>query len=290
MRGGSRVARRSAAAMAERERDENFPVAMRFLPAGLRTDLHALYAVARTIDDLGDREAGNRIAALDDFREDLHRIWAGGSPRRPVLRALAPTVRAHDLSPEPFDLLIEANLTDQRVTHYQTFDDLLGYCRLSANPVGRLVLDIFGQSSRAAAELSDRVCTALQLLEHCMDVDEDRRAGRIYLPAEDLDAFGVRVTDLDAPSASPALRALLEFQTRRAVRLLESGVPLLSRLHGWARVAVAGYIAGGRAAADALRRAGYDVLGAVPRTRRRDTARAAATLLVWPSGDNGIWP
>jgi squalene synthase HpnC len=274
----------------ERERDENFPVVLRVLPKAVRTDLHAVYAVARTIDDLGDLAPGDRTAALHDFRADLHQIWRDRAPRRPVLRALAPTVRARGLTAEPFDRLIEANLIDQWVTRYDTFGDLLRYCRLSADPVGRLVLDIFDQSSPAAAELSDRVCQALQLLEHWQDVGEDRGMGRVYLPAEDLAAFGVRETDLDSPHANDALRELMAFETERAARLLESGAPLLAHLRGWARVAVLCYIAGGRAAVRALRRAGWDVLGCPARTRRRDIALEAAALLLRAPTAGGVSP
>ena len=274
----------------ERERDENFPVALRVLPKAVRMDLHAVYAVARTIDDLGDLAPGGRTAALHDFRADLHQIWRGSAPRRPVLQALAPTVRARGLTAEPFDRLIEANLIDQWVTRYDTFSDLLRYCRLSADPVGRLVLDIFDQNSPAAAELSDRVCQALQLLEHWQDVGEDRRVGRVYLPAEDLAAFGVRETDLDRPHASDALRELMAFETERAARLLDSGAPLLAHLRGWARVAVLGYIAGGGAAVRALRRTGWDVLGCPARTRHRDIALQAAALLLHTPTARGVSP
>jgi squalene synthase HpnC len=262
------------------EKAENFPVALRLLPAWARDDLHAVYAVARTIDDLGDAAPGDRTAALIDFRADLHEIWRTGAPRHRTLQALTPTVHAHDLSAEPFDRLIEANLIDQRVTRYATFADLLGYCRLSADPVGHLVLDVFGQRDPATTALSDRVCRALQLVEHWQDVGEDRRAGRVYLPQDDLLAYGVAETDLDHRHASAALRELMQFETERAANLLESGVTLVGRLHGWARVAVAGYVAGGRAAVRALRRVGWDVLAAPPRLHRRDVAREAGTLLL----------
>ena len=294
MRSGLPDARRRLSPMRdglrERERNENFPVVLRVLPKAVRMDLHAVYAVARTIDDLGDLAPGDRTAALHDFRADLHQIWRDRAPRRPVLRALAPTVRARGLTAEPFDRLIEANLIDQWVTRYDTFGDLLRYCRLSAEPVGRLVLDIFDQSSPAAAELSDRVCQGLQLLEHWQDVGEDAGMGRVYLPSEDLAAFGVRETDLDRPHANDALRELMAFETERAARLLESGAPLLTHLRGWARVAVLGYIAGGRAAVRTLRRTGWDVLGCPARTRRRDIALEAAALLLRAPTAGGVSP
>lgn len=266
-------------ALQRRAREENFPVALRVLPKPLRGDLHAVYAVARTIDDLGDVSDGVRVDALNEFRVDLHRIWDGHVPQWTVLQELVPTVRARGLTAEPFDRLIEANLIDQRVSTYATFADLIGYCQLSADPVGQLVLDVFGQSSTDATRLSNQICRALQLLEHWQDVAEDRRAGRTYLPREDLTAFGVDETELDRPHATQALRDLMLFETDRAAQFLESGVPLLGRLTGWARIAVAGYIAGGRAAVQALRRTHGDVLGHTATARRRDVALAATTLL-----------
>lgn len=274
-------------ALRNRERRENFPVALRVLPTTLRTDLHVVYAVARTIDDLGDLAPGDRTAALLDFRVDLHQIWRGRAPRRAVLRALVPAVHAHRLTAEPFDQLVEANLIDQRVTRYETFDDLLKYCRLSADPVGQLVLAVFGQNSPAATVLSNRVCRALQLIEHWQDVAEDRRAGRVYLPRADLSAYGVAETDLDHPQAGRALRDLMSFEIERAAGMLESGMPLVTHLRGWAKIAVAGYLAGGRAAVRALRRTGGDVLGHRTSPRRCDMARSglsAAALLIEAPG------
>jgi squalene synthase HpnC len=177
---------------------------------------------------------------------------------------------------QPFLDLIQANRQDQAVSRYQTFGDLAGYCRLSANPVGRVVLYIFGAATSERAELSDRVCTALQLAEHWQDVAEDYRAGRIYLPQEDLDQFGVSERDLAAPAAAPPVRALLEFEVTRARRLLDEGAPLVGMLRGAARIAVAGYLAGGRAALAAIAAAGYDPLPATPRPAK---PRLAAELL-----------
>lgn len=263
-----------------KERAENFPVALRVLPARYRGHLRNLYDVARVIDDLGDTGAREqRTAALLAFREDLSTIWRGGTPQHPVLRTLVDTVRACELPEQPFLDLVEANLRDQTVTVYETYEELLGYCALSANPVGRLVLQVFQVSTPARIELSDRVCSALQIIEHCQDVAEDHRAGRLYLPLADLHRFGVRREDLDAPAATPALRRLVRFEAERAEGLLTEGAALLSELRGWARVAIAGYIAGGQAAVAALRRADWNVLPTHPRRRRRDVLVALAGLL-----------
>ncbi|MGH3824475.1 MAG: squalene synthase HpnC [Pseudonocardiaceae bacterium] len=262
-----------AQALGRQRRAENFPVALRLLPRTLRADLVAVYDVARVIDDLGDDSDGDRVALLESFRTDLAAVWTSGQPQHPVLRRLVPTVCARGLDREPFDRLVRANLLDQRVHRYATYAQLRGYCTLSADPIGRIVLALFGVSDPVATELSDRVCTALQLIEHWQDVAEDRRAGRVYLPQEDLSAFGVAETQLDAAVAAPALRRLMAFQITRAADLLDSGAPLVAVLHGWARLAVAGYVGGGRAAVDALRRADGDVLGGPPRPRRRDVLR-----------------
>ncbi|HET8616869.1 MAG TPA: squalene synthase HpnC [Actinomycetales bacterium] len=261
------------------ERDENFPVALRVLPQALRDDLHAVYEFARTVDDLGDRAPGDRTRLLTGVRHDLRRIWDGEVPDLPVLQRLSTVVLGHDLDLAPFDHLVEANLVDQQVTRYRTFDDLLGYCRLSADPVGRIVLGLLDHRDPATAVLSDRVCTALQLLEHWQDVGEDRRAGRVYLPLGDLEAFGVPLEDLDATTTSERLRALLRFETERAACLLESGAPIVRELHGWGRVAVAGYVAGGRATVAALRRNDLDVLARQVRPRRSDVVTEVFGLL-----------
>jgi squalene synthase HpnC len=258
---------------------ENFPVALRLLPAQLRADLTTVYGVVRVIDDLGDEAAGDRVALLEAFAADLARVWTTGAPDAPVLRDLVPTVVRRRMSPGPFDRLIQANLMDQRVAAYATWDDLIGYCHLSAAPIGQMVLEIFDAVTPERLQLSDRVCNALQLLEHWQDVAEDRRLGRIYLPNDDRVRFGVADTDLDASTSTPALRRLIAFETERANDLLGSGWAITDELHGWARVAVSGYVAGGRATVDALRRPGVDVLAASPKPRKSDIARYLARHL-----------
>ena len=270
---------RTAADAASVRGAENFPVALRVLPRGPRRDLTALYAYARWVDDLGDRAAGDRPALLAAVDRDLDRLAAGGPPELPVVAALAPTVRAHGLPVAPLRDLVEANRVDQRVTRYPAWDDLRDYCRLSADPVGRLVLGIAGAATARRVALSDDVCTALQLLEHLQDVREDAQAGRIYLPAEDRDRFGVAEADLTAATASAALRDCVRFETDRAAGLLASGIGLVRSLHGWARLAVAGFVAGGLATVAALRGAGHDPLAAPVRPGRKDTALAGVRLL-----------
>jgi squalene synthase HpnC len=205
------------------------------------------------------------------------RPGGGAEPVSQVERGLRPAVTECAIPMQPFLDLIEANRQDQVVSRYRTFDELLGYCRLSANPVGRIVLHVFGSFSERRAELSDSICTGLQLAEHWQDVAEDLRAGRIYLPGQDLAAFGCSEQDLALPSAPRQVRELMAFETARAAGLLDAGAPLIGTLRGAARLAVAGYVAGGRAALAAIAGAGHDVLRQTPRPGRR---RLAGELLL----------
>ncbi|MEU6560878.1 squalene synthase HpnC [Nocardia nova] len=263
-----------------REKDENFPVALRWLPREPRRHLHAVYATTRLIDEIGDAAPGDRVSRLEALRADLAGLWQGRTPVDPILQMLAPTVAACDLPQDAFEELIEANLIDQRVGRYATFDDLLGYCRLSANPVGRLVLAVFDQSTPETIALSDQVCSALQVLEHCQDVAEDFAADRIYLPQLDLTEAGVAETSLATGGpGDPACRAVVLTQVDRCETLLDAGAPLVARLTGWARIAVSGYIAGGCATVRALRTAEGDVWTEPVRPRHVDTVASMVTLL-----------
>ena len=260
------------------ERAENFPVALRVLPRRLRDRLRAVYDVVRVIDDLGDEgpaDPAARTEALQTLRTDLPSVWAtDGMPTVAVLRRLRPVARQTHLPREAFEHLVAANLADQRVTRYPDRDALMGYCALSANPIGRLVLAVFEvQATPDLLRAADRVCSALQLLEHWQDIGEDRRRGRVYLPGDAMAAAGVAEDDLDHPVAGPALRRLVLDETERALALLRSGQDVVGRLHGWARIAVAGYVAGGLAACDALRRCDGEVLARTPHARRADVAR-----------------
>jgi squalene synthase HpnC len=263
-------------AMMTRSTRENFPVALRMLPARHRRHLMAVYGFARITDDIGDEAPpAERPRMLTELEEDLGRL-KDGEARLPVIRALEPTVCELGVPIQPFLDLIAANRQDQIVTRYPTFEDLAGYCKLSANPVGRIVLYVFGAFTPERAELSDKVCTALQLAEHWQDVAEDYQAGRIYLPGEDLDRYHVTEADLAGPPAGPRLRELMTFETGRARALLDDGAPLVGTLRGTARMAVAGYVAGGRAALVSIAAAGYDVLTATPTPAHR---RVATELL-----------
>jgi squalene synthase HpnC len=266
-------------AVLARHGGENFPVALWFLPREVRGHLWALYGFARLTDDVGDEGSADPTALLDEIDRELDRIFAGRSPHHPLLRRLAGTVRAAALPESPLRRLVEANRRDQTVRRYARFDELLGYCALSADPVGRLVLHVFAAATPERLPLSDALCTALQLVEHWQDVAEDLARGRVYLPAEDLRRFGCDETDLGAHRASPALRRLVAFECERVRALLARGEPLVATLSGRARLAVAGFAAGGHAALDAIERQGWDVLVRPPRTRRRDWLRRWLRIL-----------
>lgn len=263
---------------------ENFPVASRLLPPDVRADLMAIYGYARLTDDIGDELDGDRTEALDWLEAELERA-ASGTATHPVLVRVGDAMRRRGLSPEPMRALIEANRVDQRVHRYATFHDLVGYCRLSANPVGHLVLEVLGAATPERLALSDDVCTGLQVVEHIQDVAEDYGRGRIYLPDEDLRDEGCAGETLGAPTASLPLRRVIERECSRARTLLFSGAPLSASLPLRPRLAVAAFAGGGMAALDAVAAAHYDVLAHPCRpTPRRLLAR---TLLVIAWGSQG---
>ncbi|GGZ77578.1 squalene synthase HpnC [Streptomyces rochei] len=275
--------------------DENFPVAPFFLPRDWRTDLMAVYGFARLVDDIGDGDlapggadarllgvpadrADDRLLMLDAFEEDLRRVF-DGTPRHPLLLRLQPTVRRRSLTPEPFLGLIAANRQDQLVGRYETYDDLLAYCELSANPVGRLVLAVTGTATPERIRRSDAVCTALQIVEHLQDVAEDLGRDRVYLPAEDMKRFHVQEADLAAPTANASVRALIAFEAQRARDLLREGAPLVGSVRGRLRLLLAGFVAGGRAALRAIAAAEHDVLPGPPKPGKVDLLREMGPTL-----------
>lgn len=275
---------------------ENFPVASALLGPRLRARLVVLYGWARLVDQLGDDYAGNRLAALAWADAELTRALGdpGDTALHPLVRRAALLVGDVGADPELLRDLIRANQADQTADAYATFEDLRGYCRWSANPVGRLVLAIFGAATPERAAWSDDVCTALQIVEHCQDAAEDAAAGRIYLPAEDLARFEVDPAELAGPGpAGPQLRGLICFEVARARRILVEGQPLVRSLRGRARVAVAGFVAGGHAALDALADARFDPLDGAPHPRTwRILAHAgsllAGSLMSHPSGTQAL--
>ncbi|WP_198545814.1 squalene synthase HpnC [Actinacidiphila yeochonensis] len=276
---------------------ENFPVAPVFLPRAWRQDLMAVYGFARLVDDIGDGDlaeggrpdavrlgldpeaAEDRVAMLDAFEADLRRVFDGATPSHPLLAALRPTVRRHRLTPEPFLGLIAANRQDQLVSRYATYEDLLAYCELSANPVGRLVLSITGTSTPERVRHSDAVCTALQIVEHLQDVAEDLARDRIYLPGQDMKRFGVDEADLAAPTAGRPVRDLVAFEAARARELLDEGAPLVGSVRGRLRLLLAGFVGGGRAALRAVEAAGHDVLATSPKAAKSVLLREVGSTL-----------
>ncbi|MFJ7204815.1 squalene synthase HpnC [Streptomyces sp. NPDC098789] len=277
---------------------ENFPVAPAFLPRAWRDGLTAVYGYARLVDDIGDgdlapggrdaallgldpEQVDDRLAVLDALEADLHRVFAssGEGPRHPLLQALRPVVRTHALTPEPFLGLVEANRQDQRVARYETYEDLLAYCELSANPVGRLVLSLTGTSTPERVRRSDEICTALQIVEHLQDITEDLDRDRIYLPAQDMRRFHVTEADLRAPVANASVRSLVAFESERARHLLNEGTPLVGSVHGRLRVLLAGFVGGGRAALNAVAAAGFDVAPGPPKPTRSGLLREVAAVL-----------
>jgi squalene synthase HpnC len=247
---------------------ENFPVASLLAPPEARRHLRAVYGFARLVDDLGDEAPLNeRSSLLDALERELDACY-GGSPSTRVMRRLQATIAARSLPREPFARLIEANRIDQRRNRYETWADVREYCTYSAEPVGRLVLGIYGRAGDPElVAASDDVCTGLQLVNFLQDPPRDLALGRVYLPLEDLRRFAVDEAELAGPR-SDRLRALCRFEAARAAELLRRGLPLARALGGREGRSVALYARGGLAALRALERADWDVFSDRPAPTR----------------------
>ncbi|HEY7197459.1 MAG TPA: squalene synthase HpnC [Gaiellaceae bacterium] len=261
-----------------RSSGENFPVASLLAPRAARPHLRAVYGFARLVDNLGDEAAeGDRLALLDELERELE-----GPPQTEIMRRLRASIEARSLPLEPFRRLIEANRIDQRTTRYETWADVREYCTYSADPVGRLVLAIYGREEVELVAMSDDVCTGLQLVNFLQDPPRDLALGRVYLPLEDLRRFGVAEEELAGPW-SERVAELLRFEADRARPLLRHGFPLGRALGGRIGRSVSLFARGGLAALDALEAAGWDVFSGRPAPSRFALVRLAAAEAVRPS-------
>src|SRR5215469_7327360 len=244
---------------------ENFSVATWFLPARLRQHFYNVYSYCRISDDLGD-EVGNpqeSLRMLDQWETELNACY-DGSPRHPVFVALAETVRQFAIPRHEFSDLLIAFRQDQTVTRFETFNDVLGYCRYSANPVGHLVLYLCGYSDAERQQLSDYTCTALQLANFWQDVAVDYRKGRIYLPLEDLRRCGVSEDDIACGRANPPFVGLMKFQVQRAREWFERGLPLAKKVNKELAIDIELFSRGGQEILNAIERQRFDVLSSRP--------------------------
>ena len=244
---------------------ENFSVATWFLPKRLRQHFFNIYAYCRISDDLGD-ETGDPAASLqllDEWERELNACYSG-APRHPVFVALAGTVRQFDIPQHEFSDLLTAFRQDQTTTRYETFDELLGYCRNSANPVGHLVLYLCGYRDPERQQLSDFTCTALQLANFWQDVSVDYDKGRIYLPLEDLRKYGVEEEDVSSGNNSAAFREMMRFEVERAREWFERGLPLISKVGRELAIDLELFSRGGQEILNAIERQDYAVLGNRP--------------------------
>ena len=257
-----------------RRHGENFTVVSWFLPRKLRRHFFAVYAFCRYTDDLGDEAEGDRLALLDDWEREL-RDAVAGEPARPLLTALARTIEDREIPLDPFLRLIEANRIDQRVSRFETYEDVLDYCSYSATPVGQMVLAVLGYRDAERIALSDATCIGLQLANFWQDVSVDIHKGRIYLPQEDLRRFNCDDAQIIEGRFDEHFRELMRFQVERARALFAEGSALEALVPRSVRTDIRLFRLGGEAILDAIERAGYDTLSARPRVTRAVKLRLA---------------
>ncbi len=244
---------------------ENFSVVTWFLPKRLHQHFYNLYAYCRISDDLGDEVGDPQLSLrlLDAWESELNACY-DARPRHPVFVALAETVRELDIPRKPFSDLLVAFRQDQTVTRYPTFEDLLGYCLNSANPVGRLVLYICGYRDEERQRLSDQTCTALQLANFWQDVVPDYAKGRIYLPLEDLHRFGVTEQQIANRQCNQQFVELMRFEVQRAREWFDRGLPLARVVDSELAIDIELFTRGGQEILNAIERQGYDILTSRP--------------------------
>jgi len=244
---------------------ENFSVATWFLPKRLRQHFFNVYAYCRISDDLGDEvgDASASLRLLDQWEAELDACYAGG-PRHPVFVALADTVRTFDIPKQLFADLLKAFRQDQTVRRYETFEDLLGYCHYSANPVGHLVLFLCGYRDAERQALSDFTCTALQLANFWQDVSVDYARGRIYLPLEDMRRYRVNEEDISSARNTPAFCEMMRFEVERARDWFQRGLPLVRKVDRELAIDIELFSRGGQEILNAIQHQGYNVLGRRP--------------------------
>lgn len=273
------------------EHYENFPVASMLLPARLRAPVEAIYGFARGADDVadeGDAEPRQRLARLNDYRIGLDRIERGepldDDDLGPMFARLAPHVRQFQLPVQLLRDLLDAFSQDVLKTRYADYAELLDYCRRSANPVGRLLLHLYGQRSPAQLQMSDAICTSLQLINFWQDVGVDWAKARVYIPLDDLARFGVGEDDIAAQHCNERWRALLGFQLERARELMLAGAPLARQLPGRIGWELRLVVLGGLRTLEKIEAAGYDVFRHRPTLNRSDWVLIAGRALHYKPG------
>jgi len=240
---------------------ENFTIASWLMPRAMRPHIHAIYAFARIADDFADEDQS--IAKLDEWESELELAYAG-EPHHPAMIALADTVRHYDIPREPFTDLLKAFRSDVNFLGFETMDDLLGYARHSANPVGRLVLHLFGYRDAERQRLSDLICSGLQLANFWQDISLDLAKGRIYLPRRDLERFGVSVIDLRDGTITSGFVAMMKHEIEDARDMLMRGARLHKLVERRLRRDLLMFAGGGLAILRAIERVGYDIFRGRP--------------------------
>lgn len=251
---------------------ENFLVAGLFCPRPLRQHFYNVYAYCRISDDLGDEigDAAKSLILLDWWEQELDALYAG-APQHPVFVALSDTIERFQIPAQPFRDLLTAFRQDQTTTRYPTYEDLRGYCRCSADPVGRLVLYLCGYGDAERQALSDATCTALQLANFWQDVARDLEKGRIYVPLEDMERFGYPEELLHQRRLTPEFRSLMRFEVERARELFGRGMNLCALVDRRVRLDIEMFGRGGLEVLRRIEAQDYDVLTrrpAIPKRRQ----------------------
>jgi squalene synthase HpnC len=252
---------------------ENFPVASWVLPRRCRAPVRLIYAFARLADDVadeGDAPDAARLAQLTELEQELDRIETGQPPQRPLLARLGEAIAEHSLPIQPFRDLLSAFAQDVTKKRYADFGEVMDYCRRSANPIGRLLLHVFRETAPRSLALSDGICASLQLINFLQDIEIDYRKGRIYLPQDEMERYGIGERQIAERDAGGLWSVFMRHQIERARRMLQAGAPLARVLKGRVGMELRMIVLGGERILKKLHESGGDVFGQRPRLDRRD--------------------
>ena len=239
---------------------ENFPLWSSIYLRKFMPDFASIYFFCRTVDDLSDLKKDLAISKLQETEKLLSKCYEGKCDENNIFFELSKTIQKYDIPKKDFQNLIESNYQDLNIKKYSSFNDLINYCKLSANPVGRIVLKIFNESNSSNIKLSDEICTGLQIVNFIQDVKRDSELKRIYMPQNDLEKFGVNEDDIFKGNNSKEFREMVKFQCDRAEEILNKGKPLVNQIHGTKKIPISIFIQSGKLVIKKIRNINYETI------------------------------
>ena len=259
---------------------ENFPLWSSIYLKKLMPDLASIYHFCRTVDDLSDLKKDFALKELGKVEDMINDCYAGKINEKNIFFNLCKTISKYNLQKEDFQKLIQSNYQDLNKKRYKDFDELINYCKLSANPVGSMVLRIFGEYNDANLILSNQICTGLQLINFIQDINRDSKLDRIYMPLDELNKFGVNEEDILHENSTEEFIEMIKFQCERSKNIINSGKSLVSNLHGSKRIPISLFIHSGNLVLKKIEKINYKTATTRPFVTKLDKSLLISKTLI----------